>query len=156
MKDMGIRGLKYLAIFLMLLLVGCSISPGFEFWHYEAEAPVILSIDEAHDFCWQTISYVPDNGDVWQLPHETLMRGAGDCEDFSLLFMFLIYKNLGIESHLVRVDRGILGNHFLVRMENGRYYDPMVSFFKDMNLDERWKILDVYNYGRAMFMALIR
>ena len=138
MKDMGIRGLKYLAIFLMLLLVGCSISPGFEFWHYEAEAPVILSIDEAHDFCWQTISYVPDSEDSWQLPHETL-----------------IYKNLGIESHLVWVDRGILGDHFLVRIENDRYYDPMVSFFKDMNIDERWKVLDVYNYGRAMFMALV-
>jgi len=36
------------------------------------------------------ITYVPDRGENWQLPHETYERRTGDCEDTSIFILHLL------------------------------------------------------------------
>ena len=47
------------------------------------------------DFVLMNIEYIEDNRDSWQTPEETINRGKGDCEDISLLWMWLVYQYTG-------------------------------------------------------------
>lgn len=49
-------------------------------------------IQDAQDFVHNTVKYKHDKygGDNWQFPIKTLERGAGDCEDASLLLVSLL------------------------------------------------------------------
>ena len=41
------------------------------------------TIEKLHDYMIKNIRYVSDEKDYWQVPEETLIRCAGDCEDFA-------------------------------------------------------------------------
>ncbi|MBA7645852.1 hypothetical protein ES703_53611 [subsurface metagenome] len=43
-----------------------------------------------YDFVCRNVDYKFDIGEFWQMPSETLRRGAGDCEDTSILLTSLI------------------------------------------------------------------
>lgn len=49
-------------------------------------------VQDAQDFVHNTVRYKHDRhgGDNWQFPIDTLERGAGDCEDASLLLVSLL------------------------------------------------------------------
>jgi hypothetical protein len=60
--------------------------------------PAMVVADPADDIAeWieNNITYVEDEEDFWQTPEETLTRGAGDCEDMSILFLDMLYKRTG-------------------------------------------------------------
>ncbi len=80
-------------IAVVLLLSGCRMP-------YESliEIPVdFATVQEAMTWVAQSIEYVADvvsgdeDPDEWQLPHETVLFGTGDCEDFSLLALYIVY-----------------------------------------------------------------
>ncbi len=82
-----------LSAVVVLLLCGCQMP-------YESltEIPVdFATTQEAMTWVAETIEYVADivsgdgDTDEWQLPHETMLLGTGDCEDFSLLALYIVY-----------------------------------------------------------------
>ena len=86
-----------------------------------------LGLDEldtltaAQRIVYRNVLYEPDGMfDHWQLPWETLARGYGDCEDFSIL-LGSILRNLGYDIVVIKED----GHVFLgVALEDyhGRYW----------------------------------
>ena len=70
----------------------------------EGEAERLEAIDAIVD---AYIAYEPDQPgwDYWQTAHETLARGAGDCEDFAIL-KAEIAEALGYSAARLRLDVG--------------------------------------------------
>ena len=50
---------------------------------YLEEVNKLDTIDKLHNYMKTKIRYVSDKKDYWQTPMETLIRGAGDCEDMA-------------------------------------------------------------------------
>lgn len=77
----------------------------------------------------------PDKVDVWSAPATTISRGWGDCDDFSILFLNIVFIRFGIKGNLIALDydnmyrtvvEGGSINHIIVEIE-GRYYDPFTG-----------------------------
>ncbi len=75
----------------------------------------------------ENITYKSDTVllDHWQLPSETLLRGAGDCEDLSILAAALMGKQ-GYVAHVVAFRFDMLAWHVIVECE-GKYYEPQTG-----------------------------
>lgn len=54
-------------------------------------------ITMARKIVYHNVYYVPDAFEEWKLPWETLRDGYGDCEDYSILLMSILY-DMGIDS----------------------------------------------------------
>ena len=92
------------------------------------------------------IEYVEDSTDDPQSPRETLARGAGDCEDKAILFMWLLRNYGGPKSTFVGVDLGEV-YHALVEV-GGQWFDPTVGRLIDQgSYPERLRV----SYDRTMF-----
>lgn len=69
------------------------------------EIPTFESIDDVELWVRGNVSYEMDPlgglWDSWQTHDETLARGKGDCEDISLLWLFLVYNSFGEKGELV-------------------------------------------------------
>jgi hypothetical protein len=64
-------------------------------------------------------SYRSESRDDWALPDQTYRRGYGDCEDYVILCMYLIRRDMGWAD----VKMLVTGNHALLRTPIGDY-DP--------------------------------
>lgn len=88
-------------------------------------------------------TYVSDTGEYWQTPKETIERGKGGREDFSILFCSLLRAN-GVPSNSVYVVAGTSseGGHAYVaenyRYGTWRYLEPQAStsFWSFLDQDE--------------------
>jgi hypothetical protein len=91
------------------------------------------------------VSYKADIGpDTWSSPQDTLARGYGDCDDYSILFINLIYILTGEKFSLILVDSNLTQyssravvdggfiNHAIVQAPNGRYVEPQNGWFLDV------------------------
>lgn len=91
------------------------------------------------------VSYKADVGpDQWSSPQETLARRYGDCDDYSILFINLIYILTGEKFSLILVDNNLTQyssravvdggyiNHAIVQAPNGRYVEPQNGLFLDV------------------------
>jgi len=97
----------------------------------------INSIEDILKWLKYNITYKVDSYDFsqpkdrrweyWQLPEETYELRTGDCEDYSIMFMYLAKVKLGIDANLVVVK--ILPSksyHAIVKLEKiGVYIEPM-------------------------------
>lgn len=59
----------------------------------------------------ENITYTRDVGDNWQTPNETLVRKAGDCEDFCILMRALLI-NAGFDSSKIWM---MIGNDLIAK-----------------------------------------
>jgi len=89
------------------------------------------TLDELCRWIHQTIKYKSDGdykgSDFWQLPEETLKLKTGDCEDVSILFMFLAKRDLNIDVEMiwiVSIEKRL--SHMVCRY-NHIIYDPQLS-----------------------------
>lgn len=89
----------------------------------------------------------------WQSPKETLERGTGDCEDMTLLFMYLCNRDLGIKPDimLILVDNRIYAGHYIARA-SGIYYDATHGIYGD-KLPYNYAVIDIVKYDIAMLWA---
>jgi transglutaminase-like putative cysteine protease len=84
------------------------------------------SISRPYDitsFLCFSIDFVSDNEDVWATAKQTYNRGFGDCEDIAILYLNILYSELGIKGNLalllVDTRSYILGgsiNHAIVEV----------------------------------------
>jgi hypothetical protein len=134
---------------LLLLLCNCNLindtyygdrAAGHTLYYYQL--PPASAIDEIKISTWiyYHISYEADPDDIWKDPQQTIADGCGDCEDFCILFMNLMYIYHNIKCDLVLVDydnctsssKQILDggyiDHAIIRL-NERYFDPILSTY---------------------------
>lgn len=87
----------YMIILVALFLGSCAMYPsGKELIEQgklvQEDMPVVNTVDEAYRWVYYNVTYIEEEAgkDYWQSPIETLVKRTGDCEDFCILFMWLI------------------------------------------------------------------
>ena len=150
-----------LALIAAFLAVLAWSSPAIRSFGYEYEADLglpekLTSPQEILDWMRKNIRYQTDTTshqrDYWQTPEETVNRRAGDCEDFSLLFMYLCRRYLDIEPRLFVVSRNSIGtyDHTIVEVD-GSWYDPAVGC--RIQRGTPYHVFYDFSYSRSLWMA---
>jgi len=74
-----------------------------------------------------SMDYIEDCGDYWQTPEETIIRGAGDCEDFTFLLASLFIA-AGLEKPAVMFGSYNEGGHAWVEWNNKAFESTNFAF----------------------------
>lgn len=126
--------------FLVLMwLSGCS-------WGYLDPPMVPTNPVELCEWVAEEIEYKTDAPQYVQSPRETLDRGTGDCEDFAILYMWLLGRE---DAELVIVLVSDTAGHAVVELE-GEWYDPSIGWVFEIG---RWRELDRMSYRDVMRQA---
>ena len=143
---------KVIVIILLVLMLGCSMdyyicaNPGFG-----------MSADEIGEFV-KTIQWRDDFIDKWDSPKEIIRDMKGDCEEYCILYLYLMKVNYGVEYKMVFVIDGSTWHH-TVKTDNG-YFDPVINRAFD-SLDNwvlssgtyNWTPITEYTYDEVMERA---
>lgn len=83
-----------------------------EFLKRADAAPPLLSfssVEEVNNFVNNIVRYEEEEPgkDSWQLPHETLTKATGDCEDYAILKWYLLRESLQIPEEKMFFQMGI-------------------------------------------------
>ena len=145
-NNQGFSGVLMVCFF---LFTSCTIYYLSTEWDYKMPYETNnISVEEAFLWTANNIKYIPDEDrDMWQLPHETYEKLTGDCEDQAILFMYIVYAEIGIE----RVELLVTKDHVVVRIDK-IYYDPTNEYIGEKK--EEWDILYSFNYGETMYQAM--
>jgi len=119
-----------------LLLAGCSlIQP-------DAEIIDLGEPTEAIQFIHDNIKYVADDPgkDYWQLPSETMSRGAGDCEDAAMLFISAL-RARGYDSRAVLVVTSLASADPI--NSDGSDFGHMLTEYDNKWISPQWAIFAI-------------
>ena len=98
------------------------------------------------------IIYTDDPHDYWQLPEETWKLKTGDCEDYCILFMYLVETRLNTRTQLVDIKNSYTGEfHVVVKIDN-MYYE-LINNFQTPTLLSGWYVVWVAPYDEVMWMT---
>jgi hypothetical protein len=83
-------------------------------------------------FIRSRVTYQSDFVDEKSSPRETLSRGCGDCEDFAILYLNILYVVFREKGELVlvnsgdarSVESGGIADHAIVRLSDGQLLEP--------------------------------
>ena len=105
-----------------------------------------LQVDDIFKWVCSNIKYKPEGKDYWQTPLETLQRGAGDCEDGSILLASLFCSVLP-KSERWRVFVAVFEKpaHVVVVYRN-RVFDWTNKTVKKVSQISSWKLLYMFNF----------
>jgi hypothetical protein len=76
----------------------------------------------------QNITYKADEFDYMQSPKETLKRKTGDCEDFAVLYLWLVYKNHGIKLSVITVPWPESKTDHKMVLQGDKIIEPQYSY----------------------------
>lgn len=145
--------MKKLVLVLGLFLNCCIVGPLCYVYEWEHDIDV-KTIDEAMEWCANNIEPKRDDTDYWQTPKQTYDYETGDCEDYCILFMQLVFElNYNPELIIIILDNDI--QHAVVKIENN-YYDIHInkkynSIEKINNFKEFW---EDFSYNETMYYAV--
>jgi len=159
--------MKWLIILSIAVLAGCSNVFGPEEitygdgtgYTYDIPDHGFETVEEVLFFVEDRISYENDPSgvgvrDYWKNPAETYYSGKGDCEDFTILAMYLIYQELGIEGNMIIGVNEDSGHAWLE--VNGVWWEPQKG---GRNVDrqgfDRWPNRERVSYGEAMYRGQV-
>ena len=123
-----------LVTILLVCLIGCVIDPIYEF--DEIPQLGIQTIQDAISWVSHEINYVSDSihypaNEYWQSPAQTYIWRSGDCEDYSILALYLIYRDIGIKGKMcIGICYG--GMHAWVYVD-GHFWEPQWGCMVDNN-----------------------
>ena len=166
--------MKKILISLMALMIAVSSVSAVALFAYRH--PMLSTQEEILEWVATEITYEgePEIGeegylgyDDWQTPEETLLYRKGDCEDFSILLMYLL-DLIGVKSELGlvltdpddekpdckicgTVGDGDLGGHAMVFID-GVAYEPQSGRIAKYE----YEIQYVMTYVEAMYLAYAR
>ena len=87
---------------------------------YYGDFEEIKTVQEIGYYLIQKIDYKVDEVEEWSNPEETLNRGYGDCDDYAILYLNILYVRFGIKGSLAVVNHsreivnGGITNHVVV------------------------------------------
>ena len=154
---------RVILILILLLLLGCQ-------WAYDRNKDITFdnipvmgfeTVEEVIRFVAARTSYhsdsIHDTDEYWQSPDQTYIWKTGDCEDFCILAMYLIYQELGLEPCLVAgtyVSKFISYRHGWVEV-NDEWWEPQGGWRCDSYQD---RFTDIYtiNYAEVIYRSTHR
>jgi hypothetical protein len=97
--------------------------------------PEIKKTEDISTWINKFVKYRNDNRFLCQSPEKTVISGHGDCRDFSVLYMNILYINFGIKSDLCIVDtnevrkieKGGGMDHAIIRLTEGTLIEPQTG-----------------------------
>lgn len=100
--------------------------------------PQFVSINEAWEFVSRDIYYEYDTkthniDDYWQTPQETFDSRLGDCEDFSILLLFMI-KDIDKNARIVEIYQSPVYSHICIKLGSGVIIEPQNYEFTHNNV----------------------
>lgn len=109
------------------------------------------TIMQACDWVHQNIGYETDQvqynrTDYWASPDETYKSRKGDCEDFCILLMAIIYNDFNVKAELIIINNETHAIVYLWPMS--KYYDPVKGIYLDSVT-----VNDRISYDTAMLRA---
>ena len=153
-----------LLVFMFLFVSGCGFVTQIweddrlwdeEFYkYYDAELDEIaLDVDSINKWVHYNITYTSDQSkwgipEYWQPPHITLEDRTGDCEDYTILFMYLVYYYFDVKCPLLVQEVWESAYHAISEYE-GYYYDP-TGYSGKYVPSEIWNIVDSISYDTVM------
>lgn len=117
-----------------------------------------LDLNSHHDiyfqigqYCKSIISYATEDEENWQSPKQTIKRGKGDCEDFAILYLNILYYNTGEKANIIlvhsptrKVISGGRVNHCIVELEDGTQIEPQSGREVDYVVKYRYTFNEVF------------
>lgn len=133
---------KFLLLFLIvgiIFLTSCKYEPIYEF--DEIPDLGIETVADAMIWVATEIIYISDKihypaDEYWQSPAQTYIWRTGDCEDYVILALYLIHRDVGIDGKMCVNAEYILGGtaHSWVYVDN-HYWDPQLAYMADEDPD---------------------
>ncbi|MFA5397173.1 MAG: hypothetical protein WC346_14280 [Methanogenium sp.] len=135
---------KNILVFIYILFIlGCSQDIYFDYVYsnrasghslfYSEEFSSLKNEGDVIEYLWKNYSYEREyNSDIWKDPEAMVKDRAGDCDDYSLLFVNIMYVQLNIKTDIILVDmnsssraiiEGGVINHVVVAVGDS-IYDP--------------------------------
>ena len=123
-------------------------------YHFENDIEVFSEEDV---FCYVAnhLTYVVDQHEYWQLPEESFERRYGDCEDFCIFAMYLLYEKLHITSnlYLLRSRANNRLGHAVVEVD-GNFYSAQTSMKAEREeLFLKFEIIEALTYHEVMWVT---
>jgi len=124
---------------------------------YEIDIPEHINTRyELQIYIEDSVVYKSDGVDNWQTAQETWRLKTGDCEDFCILYINLLYSVTGEKASLIAVDKstmqntrtivkGGIVNHMLVQFENGDIYSPQNGKYINATVGYKWSFEELFN-----------
>jgi hypothetical protein len=98
---------------------------------------------------------IHDELEYWQSPDQTFVWRSGDCEDYTVLGMYLIRQEVGEWPRLALgryvSDNGEHGGHAWIEYV-GRWYEAQTG--RDVTDDYHYQLRELVPYGEAMWRSM--
>lgn len=90
--------------------------------------------------------------DEWALPDEFVAAGGGDCEDWVLFFLYVVYERYGIKGRFYHVEayKNMWIQDHAIAWVDGIFYDVGFNTTRSRN---QLMIYGWYSYDTAMWLA---
>ena len=123
---------KFFIIGIVLLFIfgGCVLDRTGEVWDFQFDHNITAeNLWEAYSWVVNNVVYKEDvEGNYWQSPEETYNLRTGDCEDLSIMFMYLACSCIGCKPELCIVNTLGMQGHAVVKIDD-YYYDVTRGFW---------------------------
>ncbi len=146
----------------VVLLGGCNLlipdSWGEDLW-FDVPPQGNETIQDSIRWVAQNITYTVESevydAKYWQDPAQTYAIGTGDCEDFAILALYMVYIEHGVRGYLVAGylhDNPLLGHAFIEVA--GVWYEPQTGGTRTREyMEDRYGRFEWMSYGDVMFRA---
>ena len=151
------RKFKYLLL-IIFIITSCNLSQEL---NYKSEMEFDTNFNTLQDvFSWidSNITYYSDeelfeSKEYWQSPIQTYVWKAGDCEDFSILAMYLIHTYLNVDKTEIKMVIGETKEygHAWINV-NGIWYEPQSGQKCNGNKEKYFNIREL-SYKEVMRRA---
>lgn len=131
------------SISLLFAIYSCSMNPMTK--ENIISTPDFSNIEEAMHWVHHNIQWISDKenygvDDYWASPEQTFIKKSGDCEDQSILLMYIIKKQFDIKAEMISY-KSYPQNHCIVKANNLYYDTTNNECFKVCNF-----IIATYSY----------
>lgn len=136
-------------VLLIVLTLNRCIQPIYEF--DEIPDLGLQTIEDVIQWVYWEIDWVSDNihypaDEYWQSPAQTYIWRTGDCEDFAILALYLIHRDVGIDGRLILGYFYSSGHAWLYA--DGHFWEPQWNMIIDN--DTRFRIQNSISYKDAI------
>ena len=147
--------MKYAVLALVLLMAGCTlfVDPEYD----PAFAIPATGATTPRGICYWVMSRVAylgdeihDRSDYWQSPDQTYEWGRGDCEDYAILVMYLMHRDLGGWPEMAAGYLSDMGHAWV--LYEGRQYEPQTGV--DVTERQEYDLVYTIPYGKVMWRSM--
>lgn len=153
--------MKYLILVLALFLTSCAFDIATDAYFSEIykDTPLyygnfneVKTREDISSFIRKRVSYRSDFIDSKSSPQQTLDNGYGDCEDFAILYLNILYVVFREKGELALVDsadqrtieEGGKITHVIVRLPSGVLIEPQTGKIVDYPVGYSYKFDDIF------------